>query len=606
MPITVNTNMSSIIAQKSLLNSTNSMSDALKRLSTGVKINSSKDDASGKTISDKIEYKNRSYSVAMNNAQMGLSMLDTANGNLSKMNDLLQKMRDLTEQASNGTYSDSDRKAMQSEINELSNEIYRIKNSTEFNGKKIFGEELFEKSVPTLSMADISADNWNSTINEIVGISSAQELKKLADILNSGKTSQNRTFALTNDIDLNDLEMTSNGNWTPIYNLYNATFDGNGFTIFNMNITDDTEDCNLGFIRTSSHSTVKNLNIENANVNNLANDSTRTRTGILIAITYFSTTQNCNASGNVYSKSRYVGGLIGQNTDNSTVENCSTSGSVTGTTRVGGLIGSCYEKSIVSNSYSISNVKSIDTIDSKVGGLVGINVNSNRDSSDTTTKSIIKNCWAGGHVSSLANSNETAGLVGWNRTSDIINCSYDAVGTGQANGLGRIENPNLTQVDPILDIKDNPVNKISVKTNLQVGIDSDKTSVIEVDTGFSLGNLNISLLSEFSAQNSLSKLDNLMNKINKKMTELGATQNRLENIIQYQQTQKTTLTATNSIIKDTDIAKESSRYIKNQILQNISASLLSTANQSPSIALQLINTSNNLNTNKLKTNVGFD
>lgn len=141
MSITVNTNLSSLIAQRSLYKATNKMNTALERLSTGLKINSSKDDAAGSAISTKLSYKISSYDVAKDNAQMGQSMLETANGSLSQINSMLQRIRDLSEQASNGTYGLDERKAMQAEIDGLTEEIYRIKNTTEFNGKKILGEE---------------------------------------------------------------------------------------------------------------------------------------------------------------------------------------------------------------------------------------------------------------------------------------------------------------------------------------------------------------------------------------------------------------------------------------------------------------------------------
>ena len=155
--ITVNTNMSSIIAQNSLYKSTNKMNTALQRLSTGLRINSAKDDAAGSAISTKLEYKISSYDVAKDNVQMGQSMLDTANGTLSQINSMLQRIRDLSEQAANGTYGLDERKAMQAEIDGLTEEIYRIKNTTEFNGKKIFGEE---KQIQRMTEAEAIAQGY--------------------------------------------------------------------------------------------------------------------------------------------------------------------------------------------------------------------------------------------------------------------------------------------------------------------------------------------------------------------------------------------------------------------------------------------------------------
>ncbi len=126
------------------------------------------------------------------------------------------------------------------------------------------------------------------------------------------------------------------------------------------------------------------------------------------------------------------------------------------------------------------------------------------------------------------------------------------------------------------------------ETNLQIGIGSDDNSVIKVDTGFALGNIDISLATDFSSRQALDTIDALIAKVTDKMTSIGAIQNRIEIAMQYQVTQINALTASNSLIKDADIAKESANYIKNQILQNVASSLLSTANQAPSIALNLV------------------
>ncbi|MGN1125328.1 MAG: flagellin, partial [Candidatus Gastranaerophilaceae bacterium] len=99
MVISVNTNIASLTAQKSLNNATNKMNNAMERLSTGYKINSSKDDAAGMAVSSKLNYKISSLSIAKTNAQMGASMLDTTEGVFGTIQTNLQRIRDLTEQA---------------------------------------------------------------------------------------------------------------------------------------------------------------------------------------------------------------------------------------------------------------------------------------------------------------------------------------------------------------------------------------------------------------------------------------------------------------------------------------------------------------------------
>ena len=141
MPITVNTNVPSLIAQKSLNTATTKMNTAMERMSTGLKINSSKDDAAGMAVANKLDYKIGSLEVAQNNGQMGASMLDTAEGVLSVINSNLTRIRDLTEQAANGTYGSDALTAIKTEVQARMDEITRLSKSSEFNGKILFNPE---------------------------------------------------------------------------------------------------------------------------------------------------------------------------------------------------------------------------------------------------------------------------------------------------------------------------------------------------------------------------------------------------------------------------------------------------------------------------------
>jgi len=137
MAITVNTNMASFTAQKALNSATNKMNTAMERMSTGLRINSSKDDAAGMAVSTKLDYKVSSLNVAKDNAQMGASMLDTTEGVLDVIKSNLVRVRDLTEQAANGTYGSDALAAIQTEVSARLTEITRVAESSEFNGKKI-------------------------------------------------------------------------------------------------------------------------------------------------------------------------------------------------------------------------------------------------------------------------------------------------------------------------------------------------------------------------------------------------------------------------------------------------------------------------------------
>lgn len=142
MAITVNTNVPSLTAQGSLNKATSKMNTAMERMSTGARINSSKDDAAGLAVSNKLDYKVSSLAVAQDNAQMGASMLDTMEGVMSVINDNLTRIRDLTEQAANGTYGTDAMTAIKTEVQARIDEIDRVASSTEFNGKKLLDGSL--------------------------------------------------------------------------------------------------------------------------------------------------------------------------------------------------------------------------------------------------------------------------------------------------------------------------------------------------------------------------------------------------------------------------------------------------------------------------------
>ena len=139
MALTINTNISSIIAQRNLNKATTALNNAIERMTTGYKINSSADNAAGYSIANLWQTQISSLDVAADNAATGSDMLTTLEDTYSLISSHLQRIRDLTEQAANGTYGLDSLTAIQSEITARLNEITRISESAEFNGLKIMG-----------------------------------------------------------------------------------------------------------------------------------------------------------------------------------------------------------------------------------------------------------------------------------------------------------------------------------------------------------------------------------------------------------------------------------------------------------------------------------
>lgn len=134
---TINTNVMSLNAQRNLAQSSGSLATSMQRLSSGLRVNSAKDDAAGLAIAERMNAQVKGMKVAIRNANDGISLAQTAEGALAKIGDNLQRMRELAVQAANDTNGTSDRAALDTEFKALASENGRVITSTEFNGQKL-------------------------------------------------------------------------------------------------------------------------------------------------------------------------------------------------------------------------------------------------------------------------------------------------------------------------------------------------------------------------------------------------------------------------------------------------------------------------------------
>lgn len=134
----INTNAASLNAQMNLNNSAGSLNTSIARLSSGLRVNSAKDDAAGLAIAERMSAQIRGFDVAQRNANDGVSLLQVADGALAKVGDNLQRMRELAVQSKNGTLNATDRGNLDREFQELADEVGRIAVGTEFNGNDVF------------------------------------------------------------------------------------------------------------------------------------------------------------------------------------------------------------------------------------------------------------------------------------------------------------------------------------------------------------------------------------------------------------------------------------------------------------------------------------
>ncbi|MBI5741906.1 MAG: flagellin FliC [Nitrospirae bacterium] len=147
MALIVNTNLYSLNAQRNVKNVQSKLGTAVERLSSGLRVNSSKDDAAGLAISMKLSAHTRSLNQAVRNAQDGISVVQVAEGAMNEVHNILTRMRELAQQASTGTLSSSDRSALQNEFGALKSEIDRISDTTEFNGLSLLDGSLSSSGI---------------------------------------------------------------------------------------------------------------------------------------------------------------------------------------------------------------------------------------------------------------------------------------------------------------------------------------------------------------------------------------------------------------------------------------------------------------------------
>ena len=202
MSTVINTNLASLAAQRNLSAAGGDVQTALERLSSGLRINTAKDDAAGLAISERFTSQIKGLQQAKRNANDGVSLAQTAEGSLGETSKLLQRMRELAVQSANGTNSATDRAALQSEVNQLKSEIDRITTATQFNGQKLLDGSFTNKnfqvganSNETVSI-NVAATNTSTLANnelEAVGGSVSAGLTAL----NIGATTVNNAVGMT-------------------------------------------------------------------------------------------------------------------------------------------------------------------------------------------------------------------------------------------------------------------------------------------------------------------------------------------------------------------------------------------------------------------------
>jgi flagellin len=205
MASTINTNVSSLNAQRSLAGSANSLSISMARLSSGLRVNSAKDDAAGLAIAERMDTQTRGMNVAIRNANDAISLAQTAEGALGAISNNLQRMRELAVQASNGTNTSTDVQSLDNEFQLLAAENTRVAAATKFNGQDVIGTtgstfnfQVGANSVSANDQISVTASSFSSTATSLgTASSTAQAQISLLDADINTVTAARSTWGAT-------------------------------------------------------------------------------------------------------------------------------------------------------------------------------------------------------------------------------------------------------------------------------------------------------------------------------------------------------------------------------------------------------------------------
>ncbi|MBE0363741.1 flagellin [Pseudoalteromonas ulvae UL12] len=566
MAISVQTNVASINAQRNLSKSGSAMETSMQRLSSGLRINSAKDDAAGMQISNKLTSQVNGLNVAVRNANDGISMAQTAEGALQESSNILQRMRDLAVQSANGTYSDGDRSALQEEVVQLQRELDRIAESTTFGDRKLlngsFGTEAFQvgaKSFETINVsvgsffgADMGAESF-----EIINgdTSTATTLGTSAGMVTGGDSL----------VGFGGMSLTTAAT---AVSTYTNSIEGNIATLSTAATIALQVKGDLGSATASINGADASAYNAASSINQIA-----AKTGVLADARNVVTLDFMGAADAALLsiETTVTMELRGQNTD---------------TAKEGALI-----------KFSITDTEDLTAVVNafnEAATETGISAKLTGDGrvaliSERGDNIVMENIQATGAETVLAISATTYGYDG----NFLDTTTAIASGTmGSANtleGMTADSSAGFAVFVGTVRTHSNGDYKLSLgtATALQAGnmlqgtgntaVISDRETVDDIDIGTAIG-----------AQKAIEIVDGALGYIDEQRAGLGAVQNRLNSTVSNLENVVENASASRSRIRDTDFATETASMTKSQILQQASTSILAQANQLPQAALSLL------------------
>ena len=568
MPQVINTNVPSLNAQRNLNSTQGAMSTAIQRLSTGLRINSAKDDAAGLSIANRFTSQIRGLNQAARNANDGISMAQTAEGALGTSTDILQRIRELAVQSANASNSAGDRQALNSEVQQLTQELQRISTTTQFNGQNLldgsFTTATFQVGANANQTIQVNSGNYQTSAygNYRIGGIAAYKTGGVGDMV-AGTTGTNGdaygasllvvegasdTSAVVGATATGEFQITSaTGTYDVLYNAgasaadiaaaVNRTNSGVTASAITQVVLGDSSGVGAGFVQDSSYTFY--LSNDYADMTGGTAPSQWTTVSFKIGGTDGAATANSadqlnsaiQAFNDVSGKTGFTAQAVQTESGNWSIKLTNESG----------------KDLRIMNDSATTNAdgSSLDVLVSDISVLDGDDTNTTDALASTLTAADASGDWSDGDGTVytgrvLFDSDKSFSIT--TSVADVFQDAATAVGTAAAGTYG-----GQLQAVEALDVS---------------SYDSSLRTLSIVD----------SALSALSAQRA----------------RYGATQTRFENTISNLQTTSENLSASRSRIQDTDYAAETANLTRAQILQQAGMAMLAQANAMPQSVLTLL------------------
>ncbi|WP_062360858.1 flagellin N-terminal helical domain-containing protein [Vreelandella aquamarina] len=553
----INTNITSMIGQANLQKSQSALQTSMERLSSGLRINSAKDDAAGQAIANRMTAQITGLAQAQRNANDGISIAQTAEGSLNQINDNVQRIRELTVQAQNGTNSQDDLDSIQNEINQRRDEINRISEETNFNGVNVLASdqglkiqvgandgETITVNLEAINAETLGLSSFNVNGSATIDNAAATELDlRAASNVVVGGTPDAPTFTLQQEnraaTAADVLGQVADTQTVAAPGLEAAL----GFNDPAATVTGFTSDGEGNFSYNATGAT-------NAEAINLITGNADGPTSATYTFDSGSQEILVNSDGNITDKE---GNQLYLTTGgNLTLNN---GGTDTEAATATNLAAALANSTITGNELVIEGGPTLTAADTDQFVVTGATV-------------------TGEQLATLAadnNVNITAGTYS-------INGADGAVTDGGVAAYVDAEGALTTDetVDTELFVRENNDGIVTDATGVQYYIGEDGALTTEATT------------TAERTEDPLAALDTALNKIDTLRSELGAVQNRFEDAITNLNTNETNLAAARSRIEDADYAVEVANMTRAQILQQAGTSVLAQANQIPQNVLSLL------------------